>query len=248
MRLLCCPGFAVAEFGVVTRALLAIARDGVDDRGLALRICRACVDGLGVDGAALSLLTASVARQTLAVTDETADLLEDLQFTLNEGACMQAARTGRPVLVADLQHRSEVAGWPMFAAAVIERSPVRAVFALPLQWGAVNLGVLDLYRREPGALNDEQWRDALMTADTAALLMLGLRTEPDEGQDDWLDTAVAHRAEIHQAAGMVSVQLDISTAEALARMRAHAFVHDRLLIQVAHDVVARRLVFTQDME
>jgi GAF domain-containing protein len=248
MRFWCCPDFAVAEFGVVTRALLAIARDGVDGRGLAMRICRACVDGLGVDGAAISLLTASVGRQTLAATDETADLLEDLQFTLNEGPCMQAARTGHPVSVADLQHSSEVAHWPMFAAAVLERSPVRAVFALPLQWGAVNLGVVDLYRREPGALNDEQWRDAITTADTAALLMLGLRTEPDEGQGDWLDPAVAHRAEIHQAAGMVSVQLDISTAEALARMRAHAFVHNRLLIQVAHDIVARRLVFTQDME
>ena len=47
---------------------------------------------------------------------------------------------------------------------------------------------------------------------------------------------------------MVSVQLDISAAEALARMRAHAFVHDRLLIDVARDVVARRLVFTEDME
>jgi GAF domain len=247
MRFWRCPGFAVAEFGVVTRALLAIARDGVDDRGLAMRICRACVDGLGVDGAAISLLTASVARQTLAASDETADLLEDLQFTLNEGACMQAARTGRPVLVADLQHSSEVARWPMFAAAVIERSQVRAVFALPLQWGAVNLGVLDLYRRQPGALNSEQWQDALTTAETAALMMLGLRTEPD-GQGGWLDPAVAHRAEIHQAAGMVSVQLDLSTAQALARMRAHAFVHNRLLIQVGHDVVARRLVFTQDME
>jgi ANTAR domain-containing protein len=71
-------------------------------------------------------------------------------------------------------------------------------------------------------------------------MMLGLRTEPD-GQGGWLDPALAHRAEIHQAAGMVSVQLDLSTAQALARMRAHAFVHNRLLIQVAHDVVARRL-------
>jgi hypothetical protein len=78
MRFWRCPGFAVAEFGAVTRALLAIARDGVDDRGLAMRICRACVDGLGVDGAAISLLTASVARQTLAATDETADLPLDL--------------------------------------------------------------------------------------------------------------------------------------------------------------------------
>src|ERR687890_2622976 len=114
-----CPqGTSVAELGVVTRALLAIARDGVDDRVVAMRICRACVDGLDVDGAAISLLTGTVARQTLAATDETAELLEDLQFTLTEGACMEAASTGSPVLVADLRQRSEVPRWPVFAAAV----------------------------------------------------------------------------------------------------------------------------------
>ena len=238
----------MADLGVVTKALLAIARDTVDEGGLAMRICRACVDGLDVDGAAISLLTAGAARQTLAATDATAELLEDLQFTFNEGACMEAARTGNPVLVGDLRHSGEVERWPMFAAAVMERSAVRAVFALPLQWGAVNLGVLDLYRLQPGALDDGQLRDAIAAADAAALMMLGLRTDPDRGGVDWLDDAVAHRAEIHQAAGMVSVQLDVTTAEALARMRAHAFVHDRLLIDVACDVVARRLMFTEDLE
>jgi len=238
----------VADLGVVTKALLAIARDTIDDRALAMRICRACVDGLDVDGAAISLLTAGAARQTLAATDATAELLEDLQFTFNEGACMEAARTGNPVLVGDLRHSGEVERWPMFAAAVMERSAVRAVFALPLQWGAVNLGVLDLYRLQPGALDDGQLRDAIAAADAAALMMLGLRTDPDQGGVDWLDHAVAHRAEIHQAAGMVSVQLDVTTAEALARMRAHAFVHDRLLVDVARDVVARRLMFTEDWE
>ena len=238
----------MAEPGAVTRALLAIARAGADDRALAMRICRACVDGLGVDGAAISLLTTSAARQTLAATDEIAELLEDLQFTLNEGACVEAATTGRPVLVPDLRRGSEVAQWPVFAAAVMERSPVRALFAIPLQWGAVNLGVLDLYRREPGPLDDDQLRDAISTGETAALMMLGLRTEPDHGGAGWLDHAVAHRAEVHQATGMVSVQLDISAPEALARMRAHAFVHDRLLNDVARDVVARRLAFTENME
>jgi hypothetical protein len=46
---------------------------------------------------------------------------------------------------------------------------------------------------------------------------------------------------------MVLVQLQISDTDALARLRAYAFVHQRLLIDVARDVVARRLVFTQDM-
>ena len=106
----------MAELGAVTKALLAITWDSVDDRELAMQICRACVDGLDVDGAAISLLTGSVARQTLAATDAIAELLEDLQFTLSEGACMEAAQTGNPVLVPDLGHGSEVARWPVFAA------------------------------------------------------------------------------------------------------------------------------------
>jgi hypothetical protein len=244
-----CPeGTPVADRGAVTRAVLAISRSEVDDRVLAMRICRECVDGLAVDGAAISLLTGSAARQTLAVTDATAQLLEDLQFTLNEGACMEAAGAGRPVLVPDLLHGSEVARWPMFAAAVLERSPVRALFALPLQWGAVNLGVLDMYRVAPGGLSDAQLRDAVSAADVAALMMLGLRTESDAGDVDWLDHAVAHRAEVHQATGMVSVQMDVDVLEALALMRAHAFAHNQLLIDVARDVVARRLAFTDEME
>jgi hypothetical protein len=238
----------VADRGAVTRAVLAIARGDVDDRALAMRICRECVDGLAVDGAAISLLTGSAARHTLAATDETAQLLEDLQFTLNEGACMEAAASGRPVLVPDLLHSGEVARWPMFAAAVIERSPVRALFALPLQWGAVNLGVLDLYRVTPGGLGDEQLLDVISTTDIAALMMLGLRTDPDHGDVGWLDHAVAHRAEVHQATGMVSVQMGVNVLEALALMRAHAFAHNRLLIDVARDVVARRLAFTDEME
>jgi hypothetical protein len=59
--------------GAVTQALLAIARDNSDDRVVASRICQACVVGLDIDGAAISLLTTGPGRQTLAVTDETAE-------------------------------------------------------------------------------------------------------------------------------------------------------------------------------
>lgn len=252
----------VAELGTVTRALLglvhdeSLGRDGADERTLGQRICQACVDGLDVDGAAISLLTTSSSRETLWATDPTAELLEDLQFALNEGACMEAARTGRPVLVPDLHHSTHAARWPIFASAVAEQTRIGALFALPLQWGAVNLGVLDLYRIAPGEFGDAQWRDAVAAADTAALMLLGQRTSPrapdallhsgDAG--GWLEDGLGHRAEVHQATGMVLVQLGISATDALARLRAHAFAHQRLLIDVARDVVDRRLVFTEDMK
>jgi hypothetical protein len=111
----------VAELGVVARALLEIAGDVEDERALGEQVCRAYVRGLDVDGAAISLQTASTSSQTLCATDATAELLEDLQFSLGEGACVEAAVTGRPVLVADMHHSTEVRRWPTFAAAVVER-------------------------------------------------------------------------------------------------------------------------------
>ncbi len=226
------------------RALLAIARDVAGDRALAEQICQACVLGLDADGAAISLLTASTSRETLCATDATAELLEDLQFSLGEGACMEAALTGRPVLVPDLHHSTETSRWPIFAAAVMEQSEVGALFAIPLQWGTINLGVLDLYRRAPGSLSNAQLQDAISSANIAALMFLGMRTDPGDGE--WLDHSLHGRAEIHQATGMVLVQLGISATDALARMRAYAFVEQRLLADVAHEVVTRRLCFTPD--
>jgi hypothetical protein len=234
----------VAGRGAVTRALLEIARDVEDDRALAEQVCQAYVVGLGVDGAAISLLTASTSHQTLCATDATAELLEDLQFSLGEGACVEAAVTGRPVLVPDLHHSAEVSRWPIFAAAVVEQSDVGALFAVPFQWETINLGVLDLYRTTPGSLSDAQLRDVMRAADMAALMFLGVRTDPGDGA--WLDQSLHGRTEIHQATGMVVVQLGISATDALARMRAYAFVEQRLLSDVAHDVVSRRLIFTPD--
>ena len=175
--------------------------------------------------------------------------------------------TGCPVLVGDLRHSVEAARWLIFAAAVAEHTR-SALSALPLQ-GTINLGVMDLYRLAAGGLSSAQYRDAITAADTAALMMLGQRTDPhpahqddpdhrdhslpEDGRSDgdghgqWLEHAVGHRAEIHQATGMVLAQLGVSATEALARLRGYAFVEQRLLIDVARDVVARRLRFTEDM-
>jgi hypothetical protein len=204
------------------------------------------VNGLSIDGASISVLTGTDARETLSATNRTAQLLEDLQFTLNDGPCVEAALTGDPVLVPDVQDPTDTARWPAFAAAVMEQTEARALFALPLQWGAVNLGVLDLHRSVAGGLSDGERRDAFGVADVAALMMLGQRTDPGEG--GWLDGRVASRAEIHQATGMVLIQLGVTAPEALACLRAHAFVHGRLLIDVARDVVARRISFVEDVQ
>lgn len=228
----------------MTQALLAIARTVRDDRVMAEQICTACVNGLAVDGAAISVHTASTLRETLHASDGTADLLEELQFSLGEGACMDAARSGRPVLVPDLDGSAEEGRWPVYTAAVLDQAGVAAIFALPLQWGTINLGVLDLYRRAPGSLSRAELRDAVGAADVATLMLLGLKTDPG-GEPSW-DQSWGSRAEIHQATGMVVAQLGLDVTDAFARLRGHAYAEQRLLGDVAHDVVTRRLHFTPD--
>jgi len=252
----------VAELGPLTRALIGLADDG-DDHLLAGRICRMCVEGLQVDGAAISLLTATEARETLSVTDSTAATLEDLQFTLGEGACIEAAATGRPVLVPDLHDHGLTTRWPIFAAAVAEQTNVRALFALPLRLGTINLGVLDLYRTTPGPLRGDELRDVVAAADTATVMLLGASArdtrsadgrlrdgehwQVHQGNGAWWEGVHSDRAEVHQATGMILAQLDIPAQDAFVRLRAYAFAHRRPVGDVARDVVARRLVFTEDM-
>jgi hypothetical protein len=72
-----------------------------------------------------------------------------------------------------------------------------------------------------------------------------LRTDP--GDEAWLDQSTHSRAEIHHVTGMVLAQLGVSPQDALARLQAYAFVEQRLLSDVAHDVVSRRSRFTRDM-
>ena len=49
------------------------------------------------------------------------------------------------------------------------------------------------------------------------------------------------RAEVHQAAGMLTAQLEVRIPEALARLEAHAVATGRPVLDVARDVIAHRL-------
>jgi hypothetical protein len=254
------------ELGRLTRALIGLARRVHDDRRLGAEICRAYVECLGMDGAAISLLTATTSRETLSATDPTAATLEDLQFTLGEGACIEAAANGHPVLIPDLHDSVLTRRWPVFASAVAEQTGVRALFALPLQLGTINIGVLDLYRNTPGPLLGPELRDAVAAADAATLMLLAAPSHSGEAHADghpitdgvgtgaphsnglWWDGLWDDRAEVHQATGMVLAQLGVSAQDAFVRLRAHAFATRRQLADVARDVVARRLMFTDDMD
>jgi hypothetical protein len=119
---------------------------------------------------------------------------------------------------------------------------VRAVFGFPLRVGTVRLGALNLYRDRPGELSTDQHADALVLADLTARWVLDTQAGAPSGVvAEELEVGADFHFAVHNAAGIVSVQEGISVTEALIRLRAFAYSHDRLLADVAQDVIARKL-------
>ena len=209
------------------------------------RVCRTAARTLSVSGTGISVLTADGVRGVCAASDPHSERLEELQFVYGEGPCIDAFESRRPVLVPDLGDDA-TARWPMYAPAVHECG-IRAVFAFPLQVGAARLGALDVFREHVGAMSDDQFSDALTFADvTLAALLDHQEGVGNTDADDGLAEEVVYRGELFQAQGMVMVQIGGTINEAMARMRAYAYVESRGLGGIARDVVARRLTFDRD--
>jgi GAF domain-containing protein len=212
------------------------------DPGLSVdQMCATCATQLpGLDGAAVAVVTKLPARITRCVSDESSAQVEELQFALGEGPSVDAFAKGRLVLISDLTARSAVQRWPAFAPAAVAVGAA-AVFAFPLQIGAIRVGVLGLYRGRPGGVSDEELATALVLADTTTLLLLA--EDHGDGAAWRAQVAFEQRAVVHQATGMIMVQLGGTIAAAFARLQAYAYAEDRTLRDVADDVVGRRLRF-----
>ncbi len=186
----------------------------------------------------------------MCVTDPVSEQLAEAQLMLGEGPCHDVLASAAPVLAADLADEEFSWRWPAFTLEARQLG-AEAVFVFPLIVGAIRAGVMALYRGSPGPLLDGQLGDLLILADVATVMLLG--SVPGDGEsengarlDGQAGDLALHRAEIDQATGMLTVQLDVPPAEAFARLRAYAYSQDRRLADVAGDIVARRLRLDRD--
>ena len=222
----------------LTRILTELAAAGASSGPRSL--CEVAAGVTALSGAGIMLLGAERPQGSLGTTDEVSQLIEELQYTLGEGPCVDAHHSGRSVVEPDLATPA-VPRWQAFAPAAVEGG-ARAVFGFPIRVGVARLGALNLYRGRPGPLSEDQHADALVMADVAARAILAMQAEAPAGSvAAEIELEGNFRFVVHQAAGMVSVQLEVSIGEALVRLRAHAFRTDRLIADVAQDVVDRQL-------
>lgn len=264
----------VPRLEVLREAILADAQRLGVAVGLSA-LCRSAAARLDVVAVAVSVpsVTATVINiDTLAAFGPLARWGEELQFTVGQGPSMEALSRSGPLLVEDLGDPGQQARWPLFAPAAFEAGIV-SLCMVPMRIGAARFGVFVAYLDRTGSLSPAGLGDAVLFASLALELLLdhldatapdytgepgsGGLHEPRAGGAG-LDSRTAgggaggrgwdldDRPAIHQATGMVSEQLHVDMATALLRLRARAFSDDRMLSELAADVVARLVRLDED--
>jgi hypothetical protein len=204
------------------------------------RLCEICAEVSGMSGAGIMLMTGETQQGSVCSSNPVSALIEELQFTLGEGPCVDAHTQDRPVLEPDLADPA-TPRWLGFTGPAVAAG-ARAIFGFPLQVGSVRLGALNLYRDRSGPMSDDQYADSLVLAGVAARAVLAMQAYAVPGTlSTELEEGANFRFVVHQASGMAAVQLGVSVGEALARLRAYAFGNDLLLTDVAEAIVARTL-------
>ncbi len=211
-------------------------------RGRVATVTGECVPVSGVDGGSVALVSSASGRHLLYATDPTAHRIEDLQILLGEGPAVDAQESRCPVLIDDLQDRGVGIAhrWPAFLAE-LGHLDVRSLYAFPVRIGAVALGTFQLYRQQAGRPDSAQLGRMLTAADAVGGVLLDV--DPAVADELW---GTSPSARVHQAAGMVLVQLDVSIDEALVRLRATAYAEGLTLDEVAGSVVDGRRRFEKE--
>jgi hypothetical protein len=205
------------------------------------RLARACVRALPVYGAGISLFFSADRRLPLGASDPTSAEAERLQFTAGEGPCLTAHAVDEPVLADETAIRSR---WPGFADALAARTPIRGIISLPLRDELRGIGALDLYLVPPCDVATLSLRDALTISGQVAAVLRAQDEQMGRRSDGpaWLDAPAAEqRAKVWQAIGFVNAALSLSSPDALAVLRAHAYAAGTSLDELADQVLSRRV-------
>jgi hypothetical protein len=221
-------------------------------------LCQVCSEVTDMTGAGIMLIDPDHAQSAGGASNNVSSHIDELQFTLGEGPCLDAYLHGEAVRYPRLDFDAALHRWPAFAAEAADLG-VGAVFAFPVPGQDHPIGVLELYRHTSGDdLNEDELQSAMVCAiaigHTLQLNWDAHLTAAADVEAAIEAAAVAGarldqpdnpftRSQVHVAAGMIAVQLAITTAEALDRLRAHSYANRRSIALVAGDVVARRTSF-----
>jgi hypothetical protein len=188
------------------------------------------------DGAAVTLFGPGLVETLTVVSDRAAKAAQDIEFAFGEGPARDTVTRCRPVRAEGSRLRRR---WPNYGPAV-ERLGIRSVVAVPVELTGTPLGALTLFG--PHQHGDF---DALLMLGGTVAAMLVPDEEPVSTDESLPECPLLAEADdrrvVHQAAGVLSVQIGCSVSDALSLIRARAFADDISIESIASDIVQHRL-------
>lgn len=173
---------------------------------------------------------------TVAVSDETTRVLEEVQNRFADGPCLTAMRERRPVRSGDLRTETR---WPDYSTVALLETDVRCVLGVPFELADEATAALNIYAECPYVFDDaaiESIQHDVVLASQALRLAVRLARQTDVAMD--LGAAMESRTVINLAVGIVMAQNRCTQQEAFQILRAASNHRNLKLRDVAADLVS----------
>jgi GAF domain-containing protein len=188
------------------------------------------------DGATLTMYGPS-GPEAVAASSEWAERLDELQYVEHEGPCIDAARTGLLFRVRDFDTDTR---WPSYSPRAVEAG-ARSMVSLPMTVEAKTIGALNVYSRQTDAFDAEDVSIAEIIAGHASLAAQVTATlQGHRDLAEQLRTAMASRATIEQAKGIIMATVGCDEATAFERLVQQSQHENRKLREIAEELVRRQ--------
>ncbi|KAB2352370.1 GAF and ANTAR domain-containing protein [Actinomadura rudentiformis] len=171
---------------------------------------------------------------SVAATAQVPPILEELQYQRGEGPCVDSARHGRRVVIADVMNDRR---WGDFTTHVLAHG-VRAMACYPLNPDGDAHGALNLYFNVPTEPSAEQAMVAELIADLVGTLLAAVEERARQARlTDQLRQALASRAVIDQAIGVIMARQHLSADAAFEILRQASQQRNRKVRDIAAGIV-----------
>jgi GAF domain-containing protein len=214
--------------------LSRLAADRLPLEDLLTRVATYAVQAIpGADGAGLTLLEQDRA-DTIVATAPFVTEVDDIQYGMDQGPCISAARDGQTVMSGSLGGDPR---WPRFGGRVA-RLGVHSVVSLPLITPDGVVGAMNVYAHGKNVFDDRAAELGQIFATPAAIAVHNAHVLAQTRRlANQLQSALELRGVIDRAVGIVMSRSGITEHEALQRLRSLSQQEHRKLAEVARQIV-----------
>lgn len=167
-------------------------------------------------GAGFMMVDENSGLSMVAATDEPGRLLELRQEEHGEGPCVDALTFDRIVATEDLRDDER---WPALVRELADVG-VRAVLGVPIQFGGVAVGSLNVYRDRPGGWSENEMRSLAAYGEwIESLLVASYQSREREQLAVQLQHALDNRVTVERAVGVLMARHGVNAVAAFNRLR-----------------------------